>query len=221
MPPLHELDELDELLTGRRALLVLGPGSTRAATVVTAILESAGFEPGASIDGQPVRPASSKRRIVGGTAKPPPFVVDGGRLVASDVITRLGRAGDAEHVLLVLEGTNDADARAIATAIPERGLVVADAGGAPLDAATRARITTFATDRSPSSTTPIWLAALVDTGEAARAFDLYGGGSWFGRFATGPATTTDLTAALGALVAAVEGFGADVEKARRALTVAI
>ncbi|MDF2697798.1 MAG: UDP-N-acetylmuramate:L-alanyl-gamma-D-glutamyl-meso-diaminopimelate ligase, partial [Labilithrix sp.] len=74
----------ERFLAGKRPLVVAGThGKTTTSAMCAWILETAGLEPGFFIGGLPknfgtgARAASSKRKIVGDSAKPAPFVVEG------------------------------------------------------------------------------------------------------------------------------------------------
>jgi hypothetical protein len=203
-----------------RGLVVAGPAdaASLAAALAAWIFETAGLEPGFELArtpigfGAPARPVPTKRKILGGSAPPPPFVVD-----ASARLEPAATTG-----LLVLEGAGDVEAK-LAEALPADALVACDVRAADRVAGARARTAFFGLDGDvTSAATPTWLGALAppDPASGALPFDLYAGGSYCGRFAlpgqSGPSGPL-LRSAVGAIAIAAEGFGVDIERARRAL----
>lgn len=208
-------------------LVVVGGTATATTSAMCAwILECAGLEPGFSIGGIE-RAAGSKRKIIGSSAKPPPFVMDGG-----DVSTE-------EGVFVVAIVTTSVASKAIdkhdvveelARKIPEEGLIVCDARDRAareiVSRHARSRTSFYAIDGDDTGDeSPTWLGALVpvDTesgASGAQPFDLFIGGSSCGRFALSKHCTgaDNVRSAIAAVAACAEGFGVDVERARQALS---
>jgi hypothetical protein len=179
---------------------------------------AAGLEPGVFFaDGSaPPRPGVTRRKILGGDAPPPPFVV-GGTSAQELFATEAARAG-------VLLATREGDGSAkLAPVVPEDGLVACDASRPEARAAAtgaKARVAFFALDGDATGdVTPTWLGVTVpaDAERGIRAFDLYAGGSSCGRYALAAVGDDDVRDAVGAIAACAEGFGVGVETARRAL----
>lgn len=212
--------DVTDLLGGKR-VLVVPPAGDDAAALCAWIFEAAGLEPGfrlaapAKPFGVALRPASTRRRLVGASAKAAPFVLEGaapgvqvhGALVTGDP----GDAGAAELADLVAR-------------VDEDGLVAcaSSATGARAIAARHPRAAFFAVDGDEDATgaaTPTWLGALApfDAGSGAQPFDLYAGGSYCGRFVVRGEGADVVRVAVGAIAVTAEGFGVDIEKARQAL----
>lgn len=187
------------MTVARRPLVV--SGDSQAAAMCVAILEAAGLEPGYLLPSGAREPVA-RRKIVGGSAKPPPFVV----LAESFVPAAL------PETIVALVGTEapSVDAQ----------LVVCDARSshaAALEAAGNA--TFYGIDGEASVVTPGWLAATVpvDAASGAQPFDLYAGGSSCGRFAMRAPSGDAVRSAVAAIAACAEGFNVHIEKARIAL----
>jgi hypothetical protein len=204
-----------------RGLVVAGPAdaASLAAALVAWIFETAGLEPGFDLERTPigfgvtarVRPLPTKRKILAGSAPPPPFVVD-----RPDRLPPAATTG-----LLVLAGAEVADTE-VALALAEDALVACDVGVADRIARTRARTTLFGLDGDASEVPPAWLGAAAprDPASGALPFDLFAGGSSCGRFAlpdVAGSGTELLRSAVGAIAITAEGFGVDIELARRAV----
>jgi UDP-N-acetylmuramate: L-alanyl-gamma-D-glutamyl-meso-diaminopimelate ligase len=214
----------EHFTAGKRPLAVVGATQATAAAAMCAwILETAGLEPGMFLEAwpknfaAPARAAGTKRKIVGGTAKPPPFVVQG----AVDPASFDGEAA-AAGALLVTGDSPDAEATELATTIPLAALVALDARASIASdiAARHPRTALYALSADGTGTaTPTWLGALApaDLASGAQPFDLYAGGSSCGRFALRASGADDVRAAIGAIATCAEGFGVGVETARRAL----
>ena len=235
----------EQFLAGRRPLVVTGThGKTTTSAMAAWILETAGLEPGFFIGGLPknfgggARLAGSKRKIVGASAKPAPFVVEGDEYDAVfwHKQPKFLDYVDAESTVIVTSVEHDhidiypsaevyeAQFVALVEKIGEDGLVVCDAH----DARARAIVTKHARCRTAfyaldgddtGDVTPTWLGAMVpaDVASGAQPFDLFLGGSSGGRFALKVPGAHNVRNAIGALAACAEGFGVDVEKARAAL----
>ncbi len=188
------------------------------------------------------RAASSKRKLVGNAARPAPFVVEGDEYDAVywnkqpkffDYITPNPEADDVVIVTSVEHDHIDIYPSAsvyeqqfveLARRVGERGLVVCDArdrrASAIVQEHARARTAFYALDGDDTGpVTPTWLGALapVDPDTGAQPFDLYLGGSYGGRFVLQVPGAHNVRNAIGALAACAEGFGVDLDKARRAL----
>jgi UDP-N-acetylmuramate-alanine ligase len=168
-----------------------------------AILDAAGLEPGFRL-ASGTREPSARRKIVGDTAKPPPYVLDAAELAPGkdatrDVVAVIGTAAPIAARLLVCDATSP-HAR-------------------PLADAAEQSVTFYGLDGEPSDVTPGWLAAPVpfDPESGAQPFDLYAGGSSCGRFALRIAGKDAVRSAVAAIAACAEGFGVHIEKARQSL----
>jgi UDP-N-acetylmuramate-alanine ligase len=171
-----------------RPLVVTGSHAATVGAMCVCILDAAGLEPGFSLAGN--ERAAGRRKLVGGSAKAPPFVTDRETAHAAVHIVTSG-AADAKDALLVV------DAR--------------------LGEPHTARLAIYGLDGD--ETTPTWLGYLLppDPASGAQPFDLFIGGSSCGRFALKVAGEQNVRNAIGAIAACAEGFGVDVERARAAL----
>lgn len=241
----------ERFLAGKRPLVVAGThGKTTTSAMCAWILETAGLEPGFFIGGLPknfgagARVASSKRKIVGSSAKPAPFVVEGDEYDAVywhkkpkffDYVNAPGASDDVVIVTSVEHDHIDIYPSAeiyeqqfaeLAAMVPEGGLIACDARDARARAIVskhaRSRTAFYALDGDDTGdVTPTWLGVLVPPdpdSPAIQPFDLYLGGSYGGRFALKVPGAHNVRNAIGALAACAEGFGVDIEKARQALT---
>lgn len=239
----------ERFLAGKRPLVVAGThGKTTTSAMCAWILEVAGLEPGYFIGGLPknfdagARAASSKRKIVGASAKPPPFVVEGDEYDAvywdkkPKFFDYVGAPGSSDDVVIVTSVEHDhidiypsaevyeRQFSELAAMVPETGLVVCDArdprARTIVAKSARSRVTFYGLDGDDTGdVTPTWLGVLVppDTRAGIQPFDLYLGGSYGGRFALSVPGAHNVRNAVGALAACAEGFGVDIEKARQAL----
>jgi UDP-N-acetylmuramate: L-alanyl-gamma-D-glutamyl-meso-diaminopimelate ligase len=240
----------DHFLVGKRPLVVIGTRDRTTPSAMSAwILETAGLEPGFFIGGLPknfpsgARAASTKRKIIGTTAHPPPFVVEGdigdaaywhadaelldyvakeGGTTGHEVVIFTGAEHEDDDVPLEKETARFAE---LVRRLPEAGLIACDANDARartiVTQHARARTAFYAVDGDPTGdVTPTWLGAMVtvDPASGAQPFDLYAGGSFCGRFALKVHGPQSVRSAVGAIAACAEGFGVDIEKARQALT---
>ncbi|HVJ92430.1 MAG TPA: Mur ligase domain-containing protein [Labilithrix sp.] len=240
----------ERFLANKRALVVAGThGKTTTAAMCAWILEKAGLEPGFFIGGLPknfeagARAASSKRKIVGATAKPAPFVVEGDEYDAvywhkkPKFFDYVGAPGSSDDVLIMTSVEHDhidiypsaevyeRQFAELAAMIPESGLIACDARDVRareiVSKHARSRVAFYALDGDDTGdVTPTWLGALVpaDPESGAQPFDLYLGGSYGGRFALNVPGAHNVRNAIAAIAACAEGFGADIERARAALT---
>ena len=234
-------------LLGRRPLVVAGThGKTTTSAMCAWILDVAKLSPGYFIGGLPknfpsgAAIGSTKRKIVGTSARPAPFVVEGDEYdavywhkepkffdyvgVGSDDVVMITSV-EQDHIdIYPSREVYEAQFVSLVKRLPEGGLVVVDAR----DAAARRIVK----DNALSSTafyalegddtgdvTPTWLGALVapDPTNGAQPFDLYAGGSFCGRFALQVPGAHNVRNAVGAIAAACEGFGVHIEDARKAM----
>ena len=239
----------ERFLAGKRALVVAGThGKTTTSAMCAWILESAGLEPGFFIGGLPknfgagARAASVRRKIVGTSAKPAPFVVEGDEYDAvywhkkPKFFDYVGAPGSSDPVVIITSVEHDhidiypsaeiydRQFAELAAMIPESGLIACDARDVRareiVSTNARARTAFYALEGDDTGdVTPTWLGAMVpaDPESGAQPFDLYLGGSYGGRFALKVPGAHNVRNAIGAIAACAEGFGVDVEKARQAL----
>lgn len=235
----------ERFLAGKRPLVVAGThGKTTTSAMCAWILETGGLEPGFFIGGLPknfqggARLASSKRKLVGGSAKPAPFVVEGDEYDAvfwhkkpkfldyvDETSTVIITSIEHDHIDIYPSAeVYDAQFVELVQRVGPEGLIACDAR----DARARAIVQTHAKARTAfyaldgddtGDVTPTWLGVLVppDPESGAQPFDLFIGGSACGRFALKVPGAHNVRNAVGALAACAEGFGVDVEKARSAL----
>lgn len=239
----------EHFLAGKRPLVVTGThGKTTTSAMCAWILETAGLEPGFFIGGLPknfvagARAASGRRKIVGTSAMPAPFVVEGDEYDAVywhkkpkffDYVRVPGGADDVviltsvEHDHIDIYPSADiyeAQFAELTAMIPESGLIACDArdvrGRTIVSENARSRTAFYALEGDDTGdVTPTWLGAMVpaDPESGAQPFDLYLGGSYGGRFALKVPGAHNVRNAVGAIAACAEGFGVDVDKARQAL----
>ena len=240
----------ERFLAGKRPLVVAGThGKTTTSAMCAWILETAGLNPGFFIGGLPknfdagARAASSKRKIVGTSAKAAPFVVEGDEYDAVywekkpkffDYVAPPGSPPDDVVIITSVEHDHvdiypsaevyERQFAELSAKVPEGGLIACDArdprARAIVSAHARSRTAFYALDSDDTGeVTPTWLAAMVpaDPETGIQPFDLYLGGSYGGRFALKVPGSHNVRNALGALAAGAEGFGVDIEKARQAL----
>ena len=240
----------ERFLAGKRPLVVAGThGKTTTSAMCAWILEIAGLEPGFFIGGLPknfdagARAASSKRKIVGTSAKAAPFVVEGDEYDAVywekkpkffDYVAPPGSPPDDVVIITSVEHDHidiypsaevyERQFAELSAMVPEGGLIACDArdprARAIVSAHARARTAFYAIDGDDTGdVTPTWLGAMVppDPETGIQPFDLYLGGSYGGRFALKVPGSHNVRNAIGALAACAEGFGVDIEKARQAL----
>lgn len=240
----------ERFLTGKRSLVVAGThGKTTTSSMCAWILDVAGLEPGFFIGGIPknfgagARAASSKRKVIGTSAKPAPFVVEGDEYDAvywhkkPKFFDYVNPPGDGEQVVIVTSVEHDhvdiypsaevyeQQFAELVAMVPESGLIACDArdvrARAIVTKHARCRTAFYALDGDDTGdVTPTWLGAMVpaDTESGAQPFDLYLGGSSGGRFALKVPGAHNVRNAIGAIAACAEGFGVDIEKARQAMT---
>ncbi len=239
----------ERFLAGKRPLVVAGThGKTTTSSMCAWILEVAGLEPGFFIGGLPknfdagARAASSKRKLVGSSAKPAPFVVEGDEYDAvywdkkPKFFDYVDPPNAPEQVVIITSVEHDhvdiypsADVyerqfAELATKVSESGLIACDARDPRVreivSRNARSRVAFYALDGDDTGdVTPTWLGVLVpaDAETGVQPFDLYLGGSYGGRFALKVPGAHNVRNAIGAIAACAEGFGVDIEKARQAL----
>ena len=234
-------------LLGRRPLVVCGThGKTTTSAMGAWILEVAKLEPGYFIGGLPknfpsgAAMGSTRRKIVGASARPAPFVVEGDEYdavywhkepkffdyvgIGSDDVVMITSV-EHDHIdIYPSRQAYEAQFVSLVKRMPEGGLVVVDARDA------RARhivkenalcsTAFYALEGDDTGdVTPTWLGAVVapDPTNGAQPFDLYAGGSFCGRFALQVPGAHNVRNAVGVIAAACEGFGVHIEDARKAL----
>jgi UDP-N-acetylmuramate: L-alanyl-gamma-D-glutamyl-meso-diaminopimelate ligase len=240
----------ERFLAGKQALVVAGThGKTTTSAMCAWILETAGTEPGFFIGGLPknfssgARAAASRRKIIGDSARPAPFVVEGDEYDAvywhkkPKFFDYVSAPNAKDNVVIITSVEHDhidiypsAEAyerqfAELASMVPESGLIAVDARDPRareiVQKHARSRVAFYALDGDDTGdVTPTWLGALApaDPESGVQPFDLYLGGSYGGRFALKVPGAHNVRNAIGALAACAEGFGVDIEKARKALT---
>ncbi|WP_394825174.1 UDP-N-acetylmuramate--L-alanine ligase [Pendulispora albinea] len=233
-------------LTGRRPLVVTGThGKTTTSAMSAWICASADLEPGYFIGGLPknfpsgAAVGSLRRKIVGGSAPPAPFVIEGDEYDAvywhkepkffdyvgvgeDDVVIVTGIEHD--HIdIYPDEASYVAQFAKLAAKVPEAGLIVCDASQhlavRTLQEHARARLVFYALEGDDTGElTPTWLAAPapIDAG-GMQPFDLFVGGMSCGRFAMKSPGAHNVRDAVAALCACAEGFRVPVLRARTGL----
>src|SRR5262249_37832435 len=105
--------------------------------------------------------------------------------------------------------------------LPEEGLLVANASDAVVvelsRECARCPVSYFALGDEPLFATPHWLGAPAEQDETGQSFDVFAGGVAAGRAALRLPGRHNLRNALGAIAAAVQGYGAPLAGALRAL----
>ena len=233
-------------LAGRRPLVVTGThGKTTTSSMCAWIFACAEFEPGYFIGGLPknlpsgAAVGSQRRKIVGGSARPAPFVVEGDEYDSvywhkqpkffdyvgvgeDDVVIVTGTEHD--HIdIYPDEASYVAQFAELARRVPESGLIVCDASQhlavRTLQENARARLVFYALEGDDTGDlTPTWLAAHapIDSG-GMQPFDLFVGGMSCGRFAMKSPGAHNVRNAVAAICACAEGFGVSSGRARTAL----
>jgi UDP-N-acetylmuramate: L-alanyl-gamma-D-glutamyl-meso-diaminopimelate ligase len=237
----------ERFLEGKRPLVVTGThGKTTTSAMCAWILETGGLEPGFFIGGLPKNfqggaRLAGKRKIIGASAKPAPFVVEGDEYDAvywhkkPKFLDYVGAApSDATVIVTSVEHDHidiyptdeiyEAQFIELVERIGENGLIVCDAHDVRartiVSKHAKARTVFYALDGDDTGdVTPTWLGAMVpaDTESGAQPFDVFLGGSSGGRLALKVPGAHNVRNALGALAACAEGFHVDIEKARAAL----
>ena len=234
-------------LQGRRPLVVCGThGKTTTSAMCAWILATAKLDPGWFIGGLPKNfPSgagigSTRRKIVGASARPSPFVVEGDEYDAvywkkePKFFDYVGIGEDDVAILTSVEHDHidiypsreayEEQFVALVKRMPEGGLVACDAR----DAAARRIVKDHALCSTAfyalegddtGDVTPTWLGAMAapEPVTGAQPFDLYAGGTFCGRFALEVPGAHNVRNAVGAIAAACEGFGVHIEDARKAL----
>jgi UDP-N-acetylmuramate: L-alanyl-gamma-D-glutamyl-meso-diaminopimelate ligase len=229
-------------LEGRRPLVVAGThGKTTTSTMCAWILARAGFEPGWFIGGVPKDlPAGAAvgRAAVSLTKGKTPFVVEGDEYddvywskrakffdyvgVAQDDVVILTSV-EHDHVdIYPSASAYEAAFEGLARAVPPAGLIVCDAhdlcARAIASKHARARVSFYALEADDTGdVTPTWLAAPATQDASGTSFDVYGSGSYFGRFSLGVPGRHNVRNALASLAACAEGFHVPPDEVRVAL----
>jgi UDP-N-acetylmuramate: L-alanyl-gamma-D-glutamyl-meso-diaminopimelate ligase len=229
-------------LAGRKPLVVSGThGKTTTSAMAAHVLVAAELDPGWFIGGLPknlpsgAAVGSRKRRLTAGKT---PFVVEGDEYDAvywhkqpkfldyvgasdEDVVILTGVEHD--HIdIYADEDSYEAAFRAMLEAVPERGLVVCDASQKRAAALARhharARVVFYALEGDDTGdVTPTWMGAPVAIDGGVQPFDVYGAGTYAGRFTMKVPGAHNVRNALACLAACTEGFGVGVSVARAAL----
>ena len=233
-------------LNGRRPLVVAGThGKTTTAAMCAWVLSRADREPGWFIGGLPKNlPAgaaigSTRRKIVGASAAPAPFVVEGDEYDAvywhkqPKFLDYIGVGEDDVAIVTSVEHDHidiypnveayEAAFRTFVRAVPAAGLIACDARDARARAIVReeakARIAFYALEGDDTGdVTPTWLGALapIDAG-GNQLFDVFAGGMSCGRFGLRVPGAHNARNAIATIAACGEGFGVAISAIRPAL----
>jgi UDP-N-acetylmuramate: L-alanyl-gamma-D-glutamyl-meso-diaminopimelate ligase len=236
LPITHIAGALQRFALSENAPLVVAGthGKTTTTALAAWLLEAAGFAPGFLIGGIPknfdrsFRSARSRPALPSADRPRPrrtPFVIEGdeydtaffeksAKFLHYGAEVAIVTAIEHDHVDIypTLDAYLEAFRRFIG-AIPESGLVVANASD-PLvveivRSAARAEVAWYALEGAPThGCAPHWLAAPGASDASGTAFDLYAGGVACGRYALSLHGRHNLSNALAAIGAAVQGFGA-------------
>jgi UDP-N-acetylmuramate: L-alanyl-gamma-D-glutamyl-meso-diaminopimelate ligase len=245
IPYTHIAGALQEfVLKGTRPLVVAGThGKTTTTSLAAWLLEGAGREPGFLVGGIPGNfeksfRAPKKRRLpVAGEperAAAAPFVIEGdeydtaffeksAKFLHYRAEVAIVTSIEHDHVDIYPTEESYRDAfRSFVAGIPESGLVVANAADpAVVDvvrAASRADVAWYALEGEDThGMAPRWLAAPAVTDATGTTFDLYAGGVACGRLVVPLGGRHNVSNALAALGAAVEGYGVPLHALRRPL----
>lgn len=237
-------------LTGRVPLVCAGThGKTTTSSMCAWILESAGMEPGYFIGGLPKNFAagaaigSTKRKLVGASAAPAPFVVEGDEYDAvywhkepkffdyvgvSDRDVAIVTSVEHDHVDIYPDDASYERAFArFMEKMPEGGLLLCDGSHARLRALAkehaRSRVAFYGLQGddfgdASAGVSATWLGAPAPIDDAGmQPFDLYAGGVYAGRFAIGNPGAHNVRNAVAAVAACAEGFSVSIVAARAAL----
>ncbi|MGH7280963.1 MAG: UDP-N-acetylmuramate--L-alanine ligase [Polyangiaceae bacterium] len=233
-------------LQNRVVLIAAGThGKTTTASMCAWILESAGQEPGFFIGGLPknftsgASIGSTKRKIVGTSAAPAPFVVEGDEYDAvywhkepkffdyvgvSDRDVAIVTSVEHDHIDIYPDDASYENAFArFMEKIPEAGLLVCDGSHARVrDLAQKhgkSRVAFYGLQGDDfGDATATWLGAPAPIDDAGmQPFDLYAGGVYAGRFGILSPGAHNVRNAVAAIAACAEGFGVPLASARTAL----
>lgn len=233
-------------LEKRIPLVVAGThGKTTTSAMCAWLLESAGLEPGYFIGGLPKNFASgaaigsTKRKLVGVTATPAPFVVEGDEYDAvywhkePKLLDYIGVSERDVAIVTSIEHDHidiypDAEAyerafERFVAAVPADGLVVCDGSHARVrelvSKNAKARVAFYGLQGDDfGDAPPSWLGAPAPIDDAGmQPFDLYAGGVYAGRCAIASPGAHNVRNAVAAIAAAAEGFGVSIVVARSAL----
>jgi UDP-N-acetylmuramate: L-alanyl-gamma-D-glutamyl-meso-diaminopimelate ligase len=229
-------------LEGRRPLVVAGThGKTTTSSMCAWILQSAGTDTGWFIGGIPKNlPAGAAigRANVSLTKGKAPFVIEGDEYDAvfwqkrAKFFDYVGVSTDDVVIVTSIEhdhvdiypdvASYEAAFAGLFQAAPEGGLLVCDARDRRVrelaQKNARARVSFYALEGDDTGdVTPTWLAAPGAQQGGQTIFDVYGSGSYFGRFSLRVPGLYNVRNALAAFAATTEGFGVGTDAARAAL----
>lgn len=213
-------------------LVVAGThGKTTTTALAAFLLDRAGFAPGFLIGGLPADfprsfRAPGPRRLGSGpgSGRRTPWVIEGDEYDTAyfektakflhyrpEVAVLTSIEHDHVDIYPTLESYLEAFRRFVAL-LPADGLLVANAADPTvrdLAGESRAEVAFYALEgEDTGSVAAHWLAAPAEVGERAQSFDLYAGGVACGRLGLSIPGRHNLKNALGALAAAVQGYGA-------------
>jgi UDP-N-acetylmuramate: L-alanyl-gamma-D-glutamyl-meso-diaminopimelate ligase len=232
------------VLPGTRPLVVAGThGKTTTTSMAAWLLEGAGREPGFLVGGIPsnfersFRAPKRRRLPVAGEAEHPggvPFVIEGdeydtaffektAKFLHYHAEVAIVTSIEHDHVDIYPTAASYEDAfRRFVAGIPESGLVVANAADRTVvevvQSAACADVAWYALEGDEThGVAPRWLAAPAVTDATGTTFDLYAGGVACGRLVVPLGGRHNVSNAVGALGAVVEGYGVPLHDLRRPL----
>lgn len=247
LPYTHIAGALQEfVLGGARPLVVAGThGKTTTTSLAAWLLEGSGREPGFLVGGIPANfdrsfRATKRHRLplagtgAGAPDARPPFVIEGDEYDTAffektakflHYRAEVAIVTSIEHDHVDIYPTMDAyvDAfRKFVASVPESGLVVANASDPVVvdvvQGAARADVAWYALEGDPwSGVAPRWLGAPAQTDASGTAFDLYAGGVACGRFVVPLGGRHNVSNAVAAIGAVVEGYGVKLHELQRPL----
>jgi UDP-N-acetylmuramate: L-alanyl-gamma-D-glutamyl-meso-diaminopimelate ligase len=245
LPYTHIAGALGELvLGGTRPLVVAGThGKTTTTSLAAWLLDASGRSPGFLVGGIPANfqrsfRAPRRRLPVAGGDNPgvdrPAFVIEGDEYDTAffektakflhyraevAVVTSI----EHDHIdIYPTEGSYKEAFRRFVAAVPSTGLVVANAADPAVvevvAEAARADVAWYALEgESYHGMAPRWLGAVAGTDGGGTAFDLYAGGVAAGRFVVPLGGRHNVSNAVAAIGAVVEGYGAKLHELVRPL----
>jgi UDP-N-acetylmuramate: L-alanyl-gamma-D-glutamyl-meso-diaminopimelate ligase len=244
IPYTHIAGALSDLvLSGTRPLVVTGThGKTTTSALAAWLLEGCGRKPGFLVGGIPANFAKSfrapRRKLPlaadGGGDDRPPFVLEGDEYdtaffektakflhYPAEVAIVTSIEHDHVDIYPTVEGYREAFRRFVAR-LPESGLVVANAADPVVvdivGNAARADIAWYALEGEPfHGVAPRWLGAPAGSDARGTAFDLYAGGVAAGRLVVPLSGRHNVSNALAAIGAVVEGYGVKIHELVRPL----
>jgi UDP-N-acetylmuramate: L-alanyl-gamma-D-glutamyl-meso-diaminopimelate ligase len=234
----------DLVLGGTRPLVVAGThGKTTTTALAAWLLEACGRNPGFLIGGIPANFGKSfrapRRKLPlatngGGGNDHPPFVLEGDEYdtaffeksakflhYPADVAIVTSIEHDHVDIYPTEEAYREAFRRFVAR-MPESGLVVANAGDPVVvdivGNAARADVAWYALEGEPlHGVAPRWLGAPAGSDARGSAFDLFAGGVAAGRLVVPLSGRHNVSNALAAIGAVVEGYGVKIHELVRPL----